>query len=187
MSEKKNLPNSISIDPDIFLKVFVGTWYQIAGSKFYWTNGCFGSVAIYDQLDLEKKEFTVTNYCLRQEKKSKKIKQASFSVGKGHLMSCSKANFMIEFPQIPPFITKLQKNQGGNFFIIDCIPDIYAVVVTKNYKTIWILARSRDFSKTTKFQELLEKYNHDPKLKNKKIIVNEIISDDQLKTISYHE
>lgn len=173
---------SIEITPDLFIKDYAGLWYQVASTPFFYNLGCSGSIAVYDLPDFDKKEFRVRNFCLKSENA-----KPNYAIGKALLLSCDHANLLVEFPQVPQFVIGKEKRQGGNYFVIEYVSGSYSVVVTRNFSVLWILARDINFRNSLKCQELIEKYQNDPRLKAKLKLFDQISNETSDKVVTFLE
>ena len=141
---KQTLP-PLQVVPQVDLKRYLGTWYEIARFPFRIQEGCVATQATYTLL--EDGKIGVLNQC------RKNSFDGEFSTAKGKAWVVDKethAKLKVRF--FWPF--------SGDYWIIDLGDHYdYAVVGYPNRKYLWILSRTPQMDETL-YKQILEKLHH---------------------------
>jgi apolipoprotein D and lipocalin family protein len=126
-----SLAQELKTVPNVDLKKYAGTWYEIASFPQSFQKGCEYTTAEYTVTD--KKYITVENRCLRNGKITSTKGKAFVDENTGN------AKLKVQF--FWPF--------KGKYWIIDLAEDYsYAVVSHPNKKYLWILSRTAQINPT---------------------------------------
>src|SRR5690349_5064535 len=124
--------DTLTTVPNVDLKRYAGTWYEIASYPNRFQKGCTCTTATYS-LD-SKGKVIVENRCNRNDKRSYVKGSASVVPNSGN------AKLKVSF--FWPF--------SGKYWIIDLADDYsYSVVSNPSMKYLWILSRTKEMDQAT--------------------------------------
>ncbi len=144
-----NEQRALNVVPQVDLKRYMGTWYEIARLPNTFQKQCMSDVtAIYEMN--EKDEISVTNQCLTEDgmmsKAQGEVKKSSDTEPNSKL----KVRFAPAFLSFLPFV-------WGDYWILQLGEDYsYAVIGEPDRKYLWILSRTQKMDETL-YQSLLTK------------------------------
>ena len=143
-----NSVKPLTVVPEVDLKRYMGTWYEVARIPFSFQKQCVGDVtATYTLLD--DGDILVVNRC--------RTENGEFSEAKGRAKLADKdgPNTKLKV-RFAPAILSFLPFVWGDYWIIVLAPDYsYAAVGGPDRKYLWILSRTPALDETT-FQGILQ-------------------------------
>ena len=133
-------------------------WYEIMykGDETYdFEKGCNGAIANYFDLNENGNVFKVSNFCVEGNGKG------FIQMGKAEILDQNEARLLVSFDQgLPKEVINIQRQMGGNYWIIDYKKGVYSVITGPDQKYAWILARNPiEFQQSDEYKNLKMKYS----------------------------
>lgn len=125
----------LNVVPEVDLKRYAGTWYEIARLPNRFQNKCAENVTATYTL-LENGDIRVVNRCVQENGEVTSAEGIARMANDAGPATKLKVRFAPAFLSFLPFV-------WGDYWIIDLAPDYsYAVVGEPNREYLWILGRS---------------------------------------------